>query len=800
MYATKEAIVAKEHHPDMDIHVFMMEMRAFSKGYWDYYNRARENFGVQYHRTRISGLREEPRTRNLVLQLTSSEEGFRTTEQENHIKDSPLLMEEEFDLVVLSVGMEISSSVRELGSRMGVELDEYGFCRTVQFNPIETSRPGIYAIGPFREPKDIPESVVEASGAVAASASLLSDVRWSRTREAEYPPEREVLGAPPRIGVFVCHCGSNIGGFLDVPGVAEYADHLTNVVYNEHLLYACSQDSIELITQKVKENNLNRVVVASCSPLTHAALFQDSIRMAGLNPYLFEMANIRNQCSWVHSNDWNIATTKAKELVRMAVARAGFLEPQHTINLPVKKTVLVVGGGAAGMAAAISLGQQGFLVHLVEKDLDLGGNLRKIFTFSHDDHEEWNPQRVLDRLIEQVSTSENIKIHTESQVVSSSGFLGNYTSAIAHRDGDRTEIEHGATILATGAQEYRGPEYQYGNNPHIVTQQEFEVLLGGFKSTRDPGAAKENAERESTQLPRSVVMIQCIGPAESYCSRICCTVALKNAITLKAMNPEAQIVILYKDIRAYGFKERLYSQAREEGIIFVRYDDEHKPKVDIRESPNKDMSSNTDDLSLHIRGWDLVMDREIVFEPDLLVLSMPVVPNPDAKKMVNLFKVSLDQDGFFQEAHVKLRPVDFSTDGVFMAGMAHYPKLLDETIIQAQAAAARVARVLSRGTIEAGGRVAVVDETLCTGCLTCVRICPFNVPIIKSELTGVGNIQGAAYIEPSICQGCGVCAADCPAQAIQLNHFTDSQLIAKVRSLVNPETSFIPVEELLISN
>jgi heterodisulfide reductase subunit A-like polyferredoxin len=748
MYATKEAIMAKEHEPGLDVQVFMMDMRAFSKGYWSYFERARDRYGVRYTRCRISTLHEDPHSRDLFVRY-QDEEGQ--------------LHRERFDLVVLSVGMEIAEPVRALGQRLGIELDEYGFCHTVQFNPLETSRPGIYAVGPFREPKDIPESVIEASGAAAAAATRIGEARFSLTTTPEFPPERDVRGEAPRVGVFVCHCGSNIGGYLDVPDVAEYARTLPGVVHAESNLYTCSQDSIKHIAEQIVEHGLNRVVVSSCTPLTHQPLFQDCLRTAGLNPFLFEMANIRNQCSWVHSSDWEAATAKAKDLVRMAVARAALLEPQSTVDVPVQRAALVVGGGAAGMTAALALADQGFPVHLVEREAELGGNLRQVFIPRNGQ----NPQRVLQSLVDRVLAHPAISLHLQSRIVASSGFLGNFTSMIEGPDGERNAMAHGVTILATGAQEYRGPEYGYGSDPRILTQQEFEARLAS-----------------GDDLPDSAGMIQCVGPAEQFCSRICCTVALKNALALKDRKPEAQIVILYRDIRSYGFKERLYTAARERGVIFLRYDDNHLPQI----KRNGTLAVQAQDLALH---------RTVTLRPDLLVLSMPVVPREDVHQIAGLFKANLDADGFFLEAHVKLRPVDFATDGLFMAGMAHYPKLLDETIIQAQAAAARAARVLSRETLTAGGRVAVVDQSRCTGCLTCVRICPFGVPVISPNLTGVGNILGAAYIEAAVCQGCGSCAAECPAQAIQLMHYTDTQMRAKVGALLNPPAGFVPLDQIV---
>jgi heterodisulfide reductase subunit A-like polyferredoxin len=407
---------------------------------------------------------------------------------------------------------------------------------------------------------------------------------------------------------------------------------------------------------------------------------------------------------------------------------------------------------------------------LVEKEAELGGNLRHVRTSLPG--KDGDPQQVLHRLVQQVRANEKITIHLNTRVTGTSGFMGNFTSTLELADGRKRDVAHGATILATGAEEYRGQEYGYGSHPNVATQLEFERLL---------------AETSTADLPERVVMIQCVGPAEKFCSRICCTVALKNALALKQRKPEAEVIILYRDMRAYGFNERLYTRARQLGVIFVRYDPQRKPQVE------------TGPAGITVQAWEPMLGRTLELRPDLLVLSMPAVPPAETRRLAALFKVPVDADGFFLEAHVKLRPVDFSTDGVFMAGMAHYPKLLDESMIQAQAAASRAGRVLSRETLLAGGRVAVVDAAKCTGCLTCVRICPFNVPRIQAGLSGVGGIIGAAYIEAAVCQGCGQCAAECPARAIQLMHYTDAQMIAKVRALVQPQESVIPLEAVSIA-
>ena len=753
MYAAKEAVMAREHDPEVEAAVFFMDMRAFSKGYESYYRRAQEQYGVRYVRCRVSAIKEDPQTRGLMVRHVSrpAEGGGQAS-----------VTEEPFDLVVLSVGMEIAPSVRDLGRRLGVALDEHGFCRTGPFQPLETSRAGIYVAGTFREPKDIPESVVEASGAAALAGGLLAAARGTMVTPVEYPPERDTRDEAPRIGVFVCHCGSNIGGFLDVPEVAAYARTLPGVVHSEDNLYTCAQDSIRRITEQARELRLNRVVVASCTPLTHEPLFQDSIRQAGLNPYLFEMANIRNQCSWVHSHSRETATSKAIELVRMAVARAARLTPLRRMAVPVTKRALIVGGGAAGMNAALSLAVQGIEVALVERAPALGGNLRHMrFLVESANPLAWHSAPAyLEALIARVASQPLIEIHLESELLATQGYKGNFTSRLRTPAGELA-VRHGATVVAIGAREHRGPEYGYGSDPRVVTQQEFEATLGS-------GAA-------AVRSLNSVTMIQCVGPAENWCSRTCCAVALKNALKLKELNPDAAVTVLYRDIRVYGFKERLYTEARRLGVRFIRYDAASKPVV----------HAGGGALAVKVREPELGI--EMTLTPDLLVLSMPLVPSEGAAELANRLKVGADLDGWLMEAHVKLRPVDFPTEGLYMAGAAHYPKLLDETIIQAQAAAARAATVLTRDTLEVGGIVSQVDTDVCVACLTCVRSCPYGVPQIKVDLNGVGGIAGAAYIEPAQCQGCGICAAECPARAIQLMHYRGPEMEAKVDALFAEE-------------
>ncbi len=767
MSATKEAILLRDHYPETDVHVFMMDIRAFSKGYESYYQRAQKEYGVQYTRCRISGIKEDPSTSNLILRYSQHEKanGGDVGSKQNI---NQVMVENIYDLVVLSIGMEMSPAVRELGERLGIELDEYGFCQTIEFSPVETSRAGIYAAGPFREPKDIPETVIDASAAAGLASARLASARGNLARQLAYPPERDISGEQPRVGVFVCHCGSNIAGYLDIEQVTGYASHLPNVVQAEHLLYACSQDSTATIQKCIEEKELNRVVVASCTPLTHLPLFQDCLKRAGLNEHLIDMANIRNHCSWIHSDEPKIATAKANDLIRMAVGRVCSLEPLYKQLVPVHQSALVIGAGPAGMTAALTLAGQGFPVHLVEREDELGGNLRRSY-FSIPGFDDPSPQEWLSRLTQQVAANPLITCHLQTEVIKTSGFVGNFTSVLRHTDETRSEILHGVSIVAIGGHEYQGPEYGHGSHPQIITQSQLEALL-----------AKDAGMNPSQDLPaidlstvRQVVMIQCVGPAEEYCARTCCITALKNALLLKSMQPDVQVIVLFRDMRTYGFYERLYTQARERGILFLRYDDVHRPQVEIKGI----------DEPIQIQTWESYLQQTILLQPELLVLSMPIVPAEGNRTLASTLKVPVDQDGWFLEAHVKLRPVEFASDGIYLAGVAHYPKMLDEAIVQAQAAASRAATILAKPERLAGGAIAQVNPELCVGCLTCVRICPFKIPKIDASTLAVGGLQGAAYIEPSVCQGCGTCAAACPAEAIELLHFRHSQVERQVLSL-----------------
>ncbi len=730
MYAIKEAVIAKEHSKnDLDTSIFFMDMRTYGKDFEKYYDRAREEQGVNFIRSRIFKISEvDEESKDLTIRY-ADEKGQ--------------LHNEEFDMVVLSVGLEPAPSVIELGKKLGLELNQFGFAETEPMTGVNSSKEGIYVAGAFGGPKDIPETVLSASAAAGASASLLGDVRGTMIKEVEFPPEKDVSEEDPRIGVFVCHCGVNIGSTVNVPGVVETAKDLPNVAYAGEYLYVCSQDSQASIREAIEEHRLNRVVVASCSPRTHKPLFQETMREAGLNPYLFEMANIRDQCSWVHMNEPEKATEKAKDLVKMVVAKAALLEPVKQMSVQVTPKVLVIGGGVTGMSNAISLAEQGYSVHIIEKSDQLGGNALRIKQgFKGED-----VQAFVADLINKVESSDNIEVSTGTGVSEASGYVGNFKTTLTNGD----IVEHGVTVVAIGGQEYKPTEYLYNEHDAVFTQLELEEAI----AANDP---------KVTQA-KNIVLIQCVGSRDAerpYCSRVCCNKSVKLALHLKEINPDVNVFVLYRDVRTYGFYEENYRQARQKGVIFVRYNAEDKPRVEAAGN------------SLQVTVTDHVLGEPIVIETDAVGLAAAILAPEDNEQMNRMFKVPLNADGFFLEAHMKLRPVDTAADGVFIAGLAHGPKSMEENVAQAKAAAGRALTILSKDSLESSGVVAVVQPDKCAACLTCVRLCPFSAPRINNY---------AAEIEAVLCQGCGSCAGECPNKAITLQSYKDVMLMNMVDSL-----------------
>jgi heterodisulfide reductase subunit A len=708
-----------------------MDMRSYGKEFDAYYERAQGEWGIDFVRSRVAGVTEDPRTSNLFV----------------HYVEDETPKTEEFDMVVLSIGMQPPKDVEILAKNLGIKLNKYNFCETETFTPMETSKLGIFVCGAFSSPKDIPESVAQASGAAAKAMSIIADERGTLIATKEHPPERDVSKEEPRIGVFVCFCGINIGGVVNVPEVVKYAKTLPNVAYAEANVYTCSQDTQKLIKEKIVENNLNRVIVASCTPRTHEPLFKETVQEAGLNPYLFEMTNIRDQCSWVHMREPEEATAKAKDLVRSIVAKAKLLKPLQKPVIDVTPVGLIIGGGVSGMTAALELAKQGFEVHLVEKEKELGGHLRTIHYLLEKDED---PKKKLSALIKAVLENDKIHVYLGAEVVDVFGFVGNFKSKIMQSDNKTKEIEHGVVIVSTGATEYKPTEYLYGTDERIMTQHELEKKLA-----------------EKTFKAKNVVMIQCVGARNEErpnCARICCGQAIKNAMRLKEENPEAEVYVLYKDLRAYGFKEDYYREAAMKGVLFINYDDERKPRV------------ANEDGKLKVTFWEPVMREEVEVEPDALVLSAATIPNPDNKQIAEMLKVPLTKDGFFLEAHMKLRPVDFATDGIFLCGMAHSPKYIDESIAQACAAAARATTILSKKTLEMEGIIANVNEDLCSGCRVCEYLCPYGAVEMKDK-----DGKPIAHVIEALCKGCGACGTACPTKAITMGHFTTEEILAQVR-------------------
>lgn len=723
MAAIKEAVVAQSHSPGLEVTIFYTDIRAFGKDFDRYYERAKAD-GVRFVRSMVSRVVRMPDSGNLRLSYIS--------------EGKPV--EEEFDLVVLSTGIRPSAEAVQTAAALGVELNECGFCRSADSATVATTREGVFVAGAFQEPKDIPETVTQASAAAAMAMEMLAPARGTLVTEKVYPPEHDFTDEPPRIGVFICHCGINIASVVDVERVVAAVREMPGVAYAENAVYACADNTQDRIKELISEHRLNRLVVASCTPRTHEAIFRDTARECGLNPFLVEMANIRDQCSWVHSNEPEAATEKAIELVRMAVGRSARLGSLTTDDLPVVQSALVLGGGPSGMTAALSLAEQGFRVHLVEKADRLGGRLA-------DD-------RLRERLVSEVFESPNIDVYLSSRVTSVQGHIGSFTSEVQTPVDTRT-VEYGALIVATGGIEYRPTEYLYGQDSRVLTRRELEALLAS-------GAA---------DLPEkpTIAMIQCVGSRNEerpFCSRLCCTQAVKNAIRLKELRPEATIFVLYRDVRTYGANELYYQKAREMGVIFVRYEPDSPPQV-------------TADGDLKIEFVEPDIGRKISLRLDLLLLSAGTAPAVDNQSISDLAKLPLNNDGFFLEAHLKLRPVDFASEGIFLCGSAHSPKTTEENMQQGRAAAGRAATILSKKNIIVGGQVSRVDVRKCVSCLTCVRVCPYGAPAVS-----VANGKNRVEIDVAKCASCGSCAAACPARAIQLQNFTDRQITAAIEALL----------------
>ena len=734
-YAIKEAMLAKEHTSgDLDTAIFYIDIRTYGKDFERYYNRAKDETGVRFVKSKITNVTYQDDTEKHII---------------CYVDENGKRIEEAFDIVVLSVGLMTTSDGIELAHKLGVDLDHYNFASANSFEPVHTSSPGIYVCGAFEAPKDIPSSVVDSSAAAGVVGSYLAESRWTLTKTEDAPEEIDVTGEPPRIGVFVCRCGTNIAGFVDVPSVAEFAKTLPGVVYIEDNMFTCSQDTQDKMIEVIQEYQLNRVVVAACTPKTHEPLFQETLINAGLNKYLFEMANIRNQCSWVHKFDSEEATEKSKDMVKMAVAKSALLSPLAESTMKVTQAALVIGGGVAGLEAAKNLSEQGYKTFLIEKTDQLGGQAKTL-------HETWrgeDVQQYLTELIGAVQNDNNIEIFLNSRIAQVDGFVGNFKTTI-HNDDKSVILEHGVTVIASGASELKPDQYLYGQDPKVVTGLELQRRF--------------IQDDSSIEHLNTAVFVQCVGsriPERPYCSKVCCTQSIKSALKLKEKNPQMAVFILYRDMRPFGLREDLYRKARSNGIVFIRY------------NPDKDFTVAVDQEDLQVKFTDRVLGRQMVIAPDLLVLASAVVSDKE-NPLAQLYKVSQNDDGFFAEAHVKLRPVDFATDGVFLCGLAHAPKPIDESIAQAKAAAARAVTILSLENIKVGGNVSEIIPDLCSGCLGCINVCPYEAITFDQE-------KFVAEVNQALCKGCGACAAACPSEAPTLMGFDNNQLYAQIKSALS---------------
>jgi heterodisulfide reductase subunit A2 len=735
-YAIKEAMLAKEHSKEpLDTAIFYMDIRTHGKDFERYFNRGMEESGIRFVKSKVTHIVPIGDTGRQMIR---------------YIDDTGRRMEEAFDIVVLSVGLGVTKEAVDLAGRLGVELDHYQFVSTSSFDPVKTSSPGIYVCGALEGPKDIPQSVIESSAAAGVAGSGLTESRWTQTKTKSLPKEIDVHGEPPRIGVFICCCGTNIAGVVDVPAVVEYAKTLPYVVHADENMFSCSQDTQDNMTKLIKEKRLNRLVVSACTPKTHEPLFQETMINAGVNKYLFEMANIRNQCSWVHNHNPEEATQKAKDLTRMAVAKVALHQPLIEPELEVNPSALVIGGGLAGMTAAKTLTEQGYHTYLVEKSENLGGQARQL-------HETWRGediQKKLAELIQSAQSNEKIDLHLNADVKTVDGFVGNFKTTI-EKDGKKEVLEHGVTIIASGAAELKPDQYLYGKNPRVLTGLELDQKF---------------IEKDSSLLKKkSAVFIQCVGsriPERPYCSKVCCTHSIKNALKLKEINPEIDVFILYRDLRSYGLREDLYREARSRGIHILRYDF------------GKELTVSADGEELYVRFTDSSIRRQMEIRPDLIVLATAIVP-PKDNPLARFYKATLNNDGFFMEAHVKLRPVDCTTDGIFICGLAHGPKPVDESIAQAQAAATRAVTLLAKKSIRVSGTVAETLPAVCSSCGVCVSICPYSAP----SFTEKGPFAGKAEINPVLCKGCGLCVASCRSGAIHLKGFDNDQIFAQIYAM-----------------
>jgi len=756
MYTAKEAIITKEHSENSKCYVFRHDMRAYGKNFYEFTQRAQEEYGVKYFQTKISRIIEDPETNDLVIHY----EDLKTGE----FKDFKA------NLVVLATPLVPSSGTRELANLLHIELDEYNFFKEKSYYTKSiSSKEGIFLAGFCQGPMDIPETVADSSGVASQVATLLNSFKFTETKEKIIGiPEKTVTETDtPRIGVLICHCGINIGKYIDIPHVIEHVKKLPYVVFCEDNLYSCSSDSQERIKEVISEYNLNRFIVASCTPRTHESLFQETCQEAGLNKYLFEMVNIRDQCSWVHMTDKELATEKAIDLIRMGVAKSSLLKSQEEKKLKITQTALIIGGGISGMTAALNIANQGFKAYLLEKDKYLGGNL-KYLNMLYPTQEDASV--LLNETIEKVEQNKNIEVFFNSDLKDINGFIGNYDAILSDSDNKIHELKIGTIIVATGGQELKPNrffDYTYTNH-NVITQLQLEQKL-------------KDEDKSWLDKLNHITTLLCVNARQkkgiTYCSNICCESAIKNINLLKELKQDLKLIVLYRDLQMAKKEFERYYRERRKDAIFLRYDLDEPPLI---------KEINGGKSKFEIKVFDTNLQDNIKFDTELIVLSTPMIPADNLDELAKKLKVPLDNNGFFLEAHVKLRPLDFATDGIFLCGCAHWPKNIQDSISQANGAAGRACRFLSAGEITSSGLIAEVDSEMCIGCGTCEEACSYNAIEITDtmkEFEEVSLPTKKSCVNSGLCKGCGTCAVNCPVGAISIKHYDFDQINAMIRTL-----------------
>ena len=747
MNAMKDALLIHEHFPEADMKIFYIDIRAFGKGFEEFYERAANLEKLTFINAKPSKIVDDPKTGKTVIAFENIKTGK--------------IEKEHVDLAVLSSALIPAKGSRQLYDQLGIEIDKDGFVKQADpcADPLDSTREGFYIAGGAISPKDITDSIADASGAAVRAARHVLDHKLDPIKEDI--PQVDASGEP-RIGVFVCHCGINIAAVVDVKKVAEYTRTLPNVVLCDETMFACAASTQTELQQKITEHNLNRIVVAACTPKTHEPIFQETLAKVGLNPYLMEMVNIRDQCSWVHQKEPEEATKKAMDLVRMGIAKTRLLYPLEIRELPVNHDVLIIGGGVAGIQAAIDLAGKGVKVHLVEREKGFGGRVSDLSNI----YPSFKPGSNLIDAKAKLLRSLGVNTYTSTTIDNVTGFVGNFkvnlkSNGSNNDDGDKT-LEVGAIVVAVGSNLYRPEkgEFGFGVYSNVFTNEQFEGMIAHGKDFKVDG-----------KKPKEVAFIQCVGSrgekGNPGCSRYCCQAAIKQAITLRKM--DIHVIIFHRDIRVYSRgAEEMYREARGMGVLFIPYEKEKPPKLNGKKKVTSIFLKN------------LQLNETMEFPVDAVILSLGMVPDEKANDtLVDLLKIQRSADHFFMERHPKLGPVETAVEGIFLCGCAQGPKDIADSISQASAVAAKVSALLSDDTITLEPIVSTSNSEYCRACGRCIDVCEFQA--LQLRQSSQGNF--AVYINEALCKGCGSCVSVCPTGALDVRHFTDKQIRAQLEAV-----------------